>query len=129
VICHYRSIGAQPAPQIHLDPALRAALLNLLNNAADASPEAIDLQAYWDKETFTLEIQDHGKGLSPESAARAGTAFFSTKEEGKGLGLLLANATVERMGGKVRLFNREGGGATTEVVLPLHSTQLNLNIA
>ena len=35
-----------------------------------------------------------------------------------GLGLLLANATIERMGGKVRLFNREGGGATTEIVLP-----------
>jgi two-component system sensor histidine kinase RegB len=129
VICNYRSTGAQPAPQIHLDPALRAALLNLLNNAADASPESIELQAYWDREAITLEIQDHGQGLSPESAVRAGTAFFSTKAEGKGLGLLLANATVERMGGKVRLFNREGGGATTEVILPLHSTQLNLNIA
>jgi two-component system sensor histidine kinase RegB len=129
VTCHYRSFGTQPAPQIHLDPALRAALLNLLNNAADASPETIDLEAHWDEESFRLEIQDHGKGLTPESAARAGTAFFSTKEEGKGLGLLLANATVERMGGKVRLFNREGGGATTEVVLPLHSTQINLNVA
>lgn len=119
----YQSNGEQPAPLMNLDPALRAALLNLLNNAADASPEKIRIEAHWDAVNFTLKIHDHGKGLTPETAARAGSAFFTTKEEGRGLGLLLANATVERMGGKVRLFNREGGGATTEVILPLQRPQ------
>lgn len=119
VYCHYHASGSQPAPQMSIDPALRAALLNLLNNAADASPQKINVEAHWNTDHFTLKIHDHGKGLTPEAAARAGSAFFTTKEEGKGLGLLLANATVERMGGKVRLFNREGGGATTEVILPL----------
>lgn len=121
VRCHYHATSAQPAPQLNIDPALRAALLNLLNNAADASPEEINVEAHWNAINFTLKIHDHGTGLTPEAAARAGSAFFTTKEEGKGLGLLLANATVERMGGKVRLFNREGGGATTEVILPLRS--------
>ena len=118
---HYRyhASGAQPAPQLHIDQTLRAALLNLLNNAADASPDEIDIRAHWDERHFTLAIHDHGQGLTPEAAARAGSAFFTTKEEGRGLGLFLANATVERMGGKVRLFNREGGGATTEIILPL----------
>jgi len=119
VHCHYQATGAQPAPMMSIDPALRAALLNLLNNAADASPQEINIEAHWDADNFTLKIHDHGKGLTPEAAARAGSAFFTTKKEGRGLGLLLANATVERMGGKVRLFNREGGGATTEVILPL----------
>jgi two-component system sensor histidine kinase RegB len=121
VHCHYQATAAQPAPQMNIDPSLRAALLNLLNNAADASPQEINIEAHWNADNFTLSIHDHGKGLTPEAATRAGSAFFTTKEEGKGLGLLLANATVERMGGKVRLFNREGGGATTEVILPLHS--------
>ena len=121
VHCHYQALGAQPAPQMNIDPALRAALLNLLNNAADASAEKINIEADWNADYFTLKIHDHGNGLTPEATSRAGSAFFTTKEEGKGLGLLLANATVERMGGKVRLFNREGGGATTEVVLPLRS--------
>ncbi len=119
VHCRYRSSGTQPTPQLRMDPALRAALLNLLNNAADASPDEIDVHAHWDTRHLTLEIHDHGQGLTPEAAARAGSAFFTTKQEGRGLGLFLANATVERMGGKVRLFNREGGGATTEVILPL----------
>jgi two-component system, sensor histidine kinase RegB len=121
VHCQYQAVGAQPSPQLRLDPALRAALLNLLNNAADASPDEIDIEAHWDTDNFTLNIHDHGQGLTPEAAVRAGSAFFSTKREGRGLGLFLANATVERMGGKVRLFNREGGGATTEIVLPLNA--------
>lgn len=115
----YISTGVQPAPQTRIDTSLRAALLNLLNNAADVSPEEIIISVRWNSEHFTLEIQDHGHGLTPEAAKNAGSAFFTTKEEGRGLGLFLANATIEQMGGKVRLFNRESGGATTEVILPL----------
>ena len=115
----FQSSGTQPAPQLRIDPTLRAALMNLLNNAADASPDSVDIQAHWNAEFFTLEIRDHGTGLTPTAAARIGTAFFTTKEDGRGLGLFLANATLERLGGKVRLFNRFGGGATTEVTLPL----------
>ena len=110
---------SEAAGILNIDPALRAALLNLLNNAADASPDGIDIEAHWDAHDFTLRIHDHGQGLTAETAARAGSAFFTTKQEGRGLGLFLANATVERMGGKVRLFNRDGSGATTEIILPL----------
>lgn len=113
--------AAQTAPKMHIDPALRAALMNLLNNAADASPQGIDIQARWDEARFTLEIRDHGPGLSASAAASVGTAFFTTKDHGRGLGFFLANATLEKMGGTVRLFNREGGGATTEVILPLEN--------
>ena len=116
---HYHASGTQPSPQLQIDPSLRAALLNLLNNAADVSPDEIEIRVHWDEKNFTLEIHDHGHGLTPEAAVRAGSAFFTTKEEGRGLGLFLANATIEQMGGKVRLFNRESGGATTEVTLPL----------
>ena len=73
----------------------------------------------WDRFIFKLEIHDQGKGLSDEATLKAGSAFFTTKKEGRGLGLFLANATVERMGGKVRLFNRAEGGATTELTLPI----------
>lgn len=111
--------GLQPSPRVRADLALRSALLNLLNNAADASPDAMDIQLRWDDADVTLEIHDHGPGLTPEAASRAGSAFFTTKQEGRGLGLFLANATMERLGGSVRLTNREGGGATTKVILPL----------
>ena len=108
-----------PFPMLQADQTLHAALLNLLNNAADASPQKIDIRATWNESQITLEILDHGAGLTPDAAAKAGSAFFTTKQEGRGLGLFLANATLERLGGRVRLFNREGGGATTEVLLPI----------
>jgi two-component system sensor histidine kinase RegB len=115
----YHNSGAQSAPLISVDVTLRAALMNLLNNAADASPQAIEIRTRWDAANFTLEIRDSGMGLSQEATLKAGSAFFTTKTEGRGLGLFLANATIERMGGSVRLFNREEGGATTELTLPI----------
>ena len=118
-----------PAPLISVDATLRAALMNLLNNAADATPakdapQTIEIHTHWDAANFTLEIHDHGIGLSKEAELKAGSAFFTTKTEGHGLGLFLANATIERMGGKVRLFNREQGGATTEIILPITRTDI-----
>lgn len=118
----YHTTSTQAAPKIQIDPALRAALLNLLNNAADASPQGINIHTHWDNAQFTLKISDDGPGLSTAAAASIGTAFYTTKENGRGLGFFLANATLEKMGGSVRLFNREGGGATTEVTLPLVNT-------
>jgi len=122
----YHSDGAQPAPLVSVDGTLRAALMNLLNNAADAAPapQAIEICSRWDAGNFTLEIHDRGRGLSEEAELKAGSAFFTTKAEGHGLGLLLANATLERMGGSVRLFNREQGGATTEIILPISKAAL-----
>jgi two-component system sensor histidine kinase RegB len=114
----YRSNSKQPAPLVNADVTLRAALMNLLNNAADASPQSVEIDSHWNDSSFTLEIRDHGKGLSDEAALKAGSAFFTTKSGGRGLGLFLANATIERMGGTVRLFNRDGGGATTVLTLP-----------
>jgi two-component system sensor histidine kinase RegB len=116
---HLHTTGNQPAPRMKIDSSLRAALLNLLNNAADVSPDKIEIHINWNEKYFNLEINDFGNGLTPEAASNAGSAFFTTKKEGRGLGLFLANATIEHLGGKVRLFNRESGGATTEVVLPL----------
>jgi two-component system sensor histidine kinase RegB len=115
----YRSDGIGPVPLVNVDAALRAALMNLLNNAADAAPQSIEINTHWDADNVRLEIHDHGKGLSEEAERKAGSAFYTTKAEGYGLGLFLANATLERMGGSVRLFNRDGGGATTEIILPV----------
>jgi len=102
-----------------IDPSLRAALLNLLNNAADASPDNIEIHSWREGHRWHLQIRDFGPGLSAENAARAGSVFFTTKPEGRGIGLFLANATIERMGGSVQLVNRPEGGVTTEIILPL----------
>lgn len=117
--------GTLPAPDVTGEQTLSQTLLNLLNNAADVSPEGVEIEGRWDQQEIIIEILDRGPGISAQVAHRAMEAFFTTKAPGQGfgLGLFLANATVERLGGKIRLFNRSGGGACTQVTLPLCSFQ------
>lgn len=117
----YHSTGAQPVPRIMDNQLLSQSILNLLNNAADASSKCIEIKSNWDNLVLHFEIIDSGQGLSAEALQRAGEAFFSSKAPGQGfgIGLFLANANIERFGGSVRLFNLENGGACTQVVLPL----------
>ncbi len=116
-----RCEGPQPAPRIVTELTLSQAIINILNNAADVSPEQIEMEARWDAAMLHIEIRDRGPGLAPAVQENAGTPFFTTKEPGQGLGLglFLAHATLKRFGSKVELLNREGGGACTRLALPL----------
>lgn len=111
--------GTRPAPRIVAEQTLAQAIVNILNNAADASPDDVEVNGRWDADALTLEIADRGAGLAPEVEQRAGEPFVSTKGEGLGLGLFLAYTTLNRFGGAVRLFRREGGGTLCRLTLPL----------
>ena len=116
----YRGSGVEPAPQILNTQLLSQSILNLLNNAADASLKHIEIEVSWNYQELHLQILDYGDGLTGEAVQRAGQPFFTSKASGQGfgIGLFLANANIERFGGKVRLTNRVGG-ACTQVTLPL----------
>lgn len=113
--------GDLPAPVIVAEQTLSQAIISILNNAADASSDYVELKARWDWERLTLEVCDHGAGLAPAALSQAGKTVFSTKApgEGLGLGLYLAYSVVDRLGGEMLLFNREEGGACTWLTLPL----------
>jgi len=116
--------GAQPAPSIVTDQTLDQALVNIFNNAADASPQDVTITGEWSNDVLILEVADRGEGLSPNIADLAGELIHSTKQDGLGLGLFLTYATLERLGGKVQLYNREGGGVLCQVRLPLANIQI-----
>jgi signal transduction histidine kinase len=67
-----------------------------------------------------LAVTDDGAGMAPEVLHRAFEPFFSTKGEGKasGLGLPVARALIENLGGELRLESRLGHGTTATLVLP-----------
>ncbi len=117
----YHSDGIQPTPKIMNNHLLSQSILNLLNNAADASSKCVDIKSNWDHQKLHLEIIDDGEGLSVEAKQHAGEAFFTSKAPGQGfgIGLFLANANIERFGGSVHLFDHENGGACIQVTLPL----------
>lgn len=110
--------GSQPAPQLVADRALDQAITNILNNAADASPQWVAVHAEWTPHSLQLEIRDRGPGLSAAAEAHAGKTVYSDKEHGLGLGLFLAHAVIDRLGGEVRLFN-DNQGSCTRIRLPL----------
>ena len=111
--------GTQPAPRVVAELTLAQAITNILNNAADASPDSVEIDARWSADELVLEIADRGAGLAPEVQASAGEPFLTTKSDGLGLGLFLAYTTFSRFGGDVRLMQRDGGGVLCRLRLPL----------
>ena len=119
IVARRRLEGVTPAPRIVAEQTLSQAILNILNNAADASPQDVTVDARWSENELTLEIADRGPGLTPDVAQSVGTPLASTKSDGMGLGLFLAYTTLQRFGGDVRLADRDGGGVVCRLTLPL----------
>jgi two-component system sensor histidine kinase RegB len=99
-------------PMLADDPALEAILVVLLNNAAQASPDTVLLRARVSPKSLLLEVIDRGGGLD------------SGKTEGWGVGLELARATLERIGGSLEIGASEVGGVSARIRLPLASVEV-----
>ena len=111
--------GGPASAQIVDEYTLHQSLINLLNNAADVSSEPLVFKSYWDEDQLEIDILDRGPGLHPNTIASLGQQKTSQKEYGMGLGLFLTHATIQRQGGNIALFDREGGGTCTRIQLPL----------
>lgn len=114
----YQCLGIGLPPRLMPPADLTQALLNLLNNAADACPDKLDIRLNWDPQWVVLSIRDQGAGVPLAIAEQLGRPFFTTKGKGFGLGLFLSQASVTRAGGTVKLYNHEDGGTLTELRLP-----------
>jgi two-component system sensor histidine kinase RegB len=110
------------APELKFHPTIAQSILNLLNNAADASPESVEVSISWTKLDIQIQIKDQGTGLDTENIKNIGKPFFSNKSDGLGLGLFLSQSTVTRFGGSINLNNLENGGTLTTISLPINLT-------
>jgi two-component system, NtrC family, nitrogen regulation sensor histidine kinase NtrY len=114
---------ADPPPQrtAHFDTAqIEQALINLLKNARESGsdPDDIELGVSLAAQGFAIEVRDRGPGFTAAALENALVPFYSTKETGTGLGLTLCREIVEAHGGRLRIANREGGGAVVSLWLP-----------
>lgn len=103
------------------EDAIQRALVNVLNNAADASPENGTVEVALrrgERNTLRITVRDHGPGLSEEAAERIFNPFFTTKENGTGLGLAIAHRLIEAHDGRMSARNAPDGGAVFTIVLP-----------
>jgi signal transduction histidine kinase len=119
------SVDAQFAdglPEVALDAnRFRQALLNLINNAADAMPTGgtLTVTTRLDQgSTVALDVCDDGIGVDPVILDHVFDPFVSTKRDGVGLGLVNAKAVVESHGGRIELAPRPPRGTRASVWLP-----------
>jgi two-component system sensor histidine kinase CreC len=104
---------------------LRQALVNLVENASDFSPEGgrIDVEALPRERGLVLRVRDRGPGVPDYAAARVFERFYSLPRPGggsrsSGLGLCFVAEVADLHGGEAMLRNRDGGGAEAWLVLP-----------
>jgi signal transduction histidine kinase len=103
----------------HYEP-LRRAFANLYRNAAEAMQGrgAIDVTVTGDGAGLAVTIADHGPGIPAELRQRVFEPYFTTKDDGTGLGLALVRVTLEAHRGTIALSETPGGGATFTIVFP-----------
>ncbi|HTB57195.1 MAG TPA: ATP-binding protein, partial [Polyangia bacterium] len=105
--------------------AFGQALRGLVDNARQASPAgapvSLRVAAQGHPGRLVFEIADRGAGISPDLLARVGEPFFTTKPagQGMGLGIFLARAVVERLGGELSIRSVPGAGTTATLWLPV----------
>lgn len=104
---------------IAYDSRLDHAIINLLNNAADASPDNIALVIAADQNYLRWQIIDQGEGIDEEISRQLGKQAVTTKASGLGLGMLLSHSTINRYGGQVRQSANIPQGTITDIILPL----------
>jgi len=104
--------------------ALHRAMLNLVNNAIDATgPGTVAIRTRWDRDGDRVEfaVADQGPGIAPERSDDIFQAFYTTKGSGgTGLGLAVSKKLVEELGGSIHVRSTPGQGATFTLSLPIH---------
>lgn len=100
--------------------ALRLIVGNLVRNAYEALPEGgrIEVRVHAFDGRICLTVSDDGPGMSGRTLAHAFDRYFTTKENGTGLGLALVRDTVHEAGGRVEVESRRGIGTRFDIWLP-----------
>ena len=129
IVNHFRHLRGDCTPKLDIgktlgdlpiqpDPTLTQTVKDLLDNAADASPQQVVLTAKEEEEALTITVRDTGNGFSADALSHIGREPWSNKPHGMGLGLYLAHATAERLGGTLACRNT-ANGAEVELRIPL----------
>lgn len=110
-------------PDVYRDEnQLKQVFINLIKNALEAMPQGGDVTVsadLADEKRVRIRIRDQGEGIPAALITRLGEPFFTTKENGTGLGLMISYRIIENHGGTISITSRAGEGTTVEIMLPV----------
>lgn len=104
-----------------IETQLKQVFINLLKNAMESMPaggEIVIQVVKFNSDNISIIIKDHGYGISPGRMKKLGEPFYSTKEKGTGLGLMVSNKIIEEHKGTIHIDSEVGKGTTVEVSFP-----------
>ncbi|RLD94674.1 MAG: hypothetical protein DRI93_03635 [Aquificota bacterium] len=99
---------------------LKQILLNLIQNSQEAMKQegTLTIRAHEKGDKIVLEIQDQGKGMTPEVRERIFQPFFTTKSQGTGLGMAIVKKLTEQLEGQIHVESSYGQGSVFRLILP-----------
>jgi len=102
-------------------------VLNLLLNGIQAisNEGAVEVSLTREERNALIVVKDNGKGISPEALPKIFKPFFTTRKEGTGLGLSLANGIVRSHGGTIEARSALGEGTQFRIQLPIERPALD----
>jgi signal transduction histidine kinase len=107
------------ASQIQIDPdQIRQVLLNLINNSIEAGCTGCTLRLSQDEGNLKISVEDDGPGFPDKLLNYGITPYYSTKESGSGLGLVICQRIVFDHEGTMMIVNKSKGGARVMIALP-----------
>jgi signal transduction histidine kinase len=120
----------KPLPEIQGDPErLKEVLVNIIENACQAMEGGGSITIHEEENTdvslgpvAVIRLADDGPGIPEPVQSKIFEPFFSTKEDGSGLGLSITTRIVEEHGGRLELNSEEGEGSTFSIILPVEET-------
>jgi len=94
---------------------------NIIKNSLEATGSGgnIGVEAKLENKEVLISIKDTGQGMSPEHLRKIGTPFYSTKEQGTGMGLAISQRVVKNHGGRIDFISQENKGTTVNIYLPV----------
>ncbi|MEB1808443.1 MAG: PAS domain S-box protein [Bacillaceae bacterium] len=102
---------------------LKQVFINLIKNSIEVMPDGgnILIKIEKEKEYLNVSIEDKGAGMTEEQLSRIGEPFYTTKEAGTGIGLMVTYTIIENHNGKVNVKSKLNEGTTFTVQLPVIS--------
>ncbi|MFS0725618.1 ATP-binding protein [Paenibacillus sp. 1P07SE] len=124
---HIRMHDDPPIPKVYGDPnQLKQVFVNLIKNALESMPYGgrvdIDVSATEGGELLA-RISDEGIGMSEEQLKRIGEPFYTLKESGTGLGLMVCQQIITTHHGRMEMHSAPDQGTTVEVFLPPYNPE------
>jgi len=109
-------------PKINIDPErLTQALINIMKNGIEAMENGgvLKIEALSTKGYLKIIISDSGKGIPDNQLDKVFNYYYTTKDNGAGLGLPIAHRIIEAHGGELRLNSKLGSGTKVTILIPI----------